>query len=126
MAAGRRRCTPRALFIALDSSHPLQRSPAKYFSGVHRFFVLQFWNFFLTSGAHTRKRTLASLRRIGSLLRGENGSRSECAKWLHKGNAALRVGSKKTFPDGALVKASAPFLFLTTDSCLVRMRLAKS
>ncbi len=70
------------------------------FSGVHRFFVSQFWNFFLTSGAHTRKRTIASLRWIGSLLRGENGSRSECANRPHQGNATHRVRSKKTFPKG--------------------------
>jgi hypothetical protein len=37
-------------------------------------------NFFLTSVAFTRKTTLVSLLRKRSLLRGESGSRSDCAK----------------------------------------------
>jgi hypothetical protein len=77
--AGRRRYIATRDFTASKGLQSLQSPFAKYFSGVHRFFVLHFWNFFLTSGAHTRKRTIASLRWIDSLLRGENGSRSVCA-----------------------------------------------
>jgi hypothetical protein len=102
--------TQRALFSALNRAHSLRSSPTKYFSGVHRFFVSQFWNFFLTSGAHTRKRTLASLRWIGSLLRGENGSRSACANRPQQGNATHRGWSKKRFQTGRS-HPWPPFLF---------------
>jgi hypothetical protein len=78
---------------------------------MYRFLVSQFWNFFLTSGAHTRKRTIASLRWAGSLLRGENGSRSECANRPHQGNAPRRVRSKKTFPKGRPHQRPPFFIF---------------
>ena len=109
--------TKRALFSVLDMSHLPQNSSIKYFAEVHRASFLQFWNFFLTSGAHTRKRTIASLRWIGSLLRGENGSRSECANRPHKGNAAHRVGPEKTFPEGAVTIVAA--LFCVCRACSI-------
>jgi hypothetical protein len=93
--AFRRLYQKRADFTALSRAHLFRSPPRKYFSRVHRFFISQFWNLFLTSGAHTRKRTIASLRWIGSLLRGENGLRSECANRQHLGNATHRGRSKK-------------------------------
>jgi hypothetical protein len=110
--AGRRRHIAMRVFSALNRRRSLRSPPTKYFSGVHRFFVSQFWNFFLTSGAHTRKRTIASLRRIGSLLRGENGSRSECADWPHQGNATPRSRSKKNVSRRGAYKHKRPVFIL--------------
>src|SRR5580704_2221069 len=71
--------TSRPLYCCASPTSFLEMFIREIFFAMHLFFVSQFWNFFLTSGAHTRKRTIASLRSIGSLLRGENGSRSACA-----------------------------------------------
>jgi hypothetical protein len=117
--ARRRRHNTMRIFAELSGPELLRSSATKYFSGVHRVFIMQSWNFFLTSGAHTRKRTIASLRWAGPLLRGENGSRSVCANWQQKGNATHRVKSRKTFPNGALTNGAPRFILPASSGKIV-------
>src|SRR5579862_1076911 len=76
---------------------------------MHFIFVSHFWNFFLTSGAHTRKRTIASLRWIGSLLRGEmvHGANARIGS---SGKRGHRASFKKRFQKGRPLQRP-PFLF---------------
>lgn len=98
-------CAPTRLRFAAKLREGIFSNTSSYFS------FRTFQNFFLTSGAHTRKRQIASLRRIGSLLRGEIGSRSECANRPPQGNANRVRSEENVFRTGRPGMTGAPFLF---------------
>ena len=87
------------------------------FFGADRKFVSRFWNFFLTSEAYARKRTIASLRRNDLLLRGENGLRSDCANGPIRETQHTESGLRQRFQEGGCQKRP-PFLFLLPGTIL--------
>ena len=113
-------------FCVSDKAAFVARITARnYFLPIASLFsFLHFWNFFLTSAALTRKRTIASLRWIGSLLRGENGSRSDCANRPRQGNARHRVRSEENVSNRAAT--SVPPFFICSCRAAVRIVLAGS
>jgi hypothetical protein len=83
----------------------------EYFSGTHSFFISQFWNYFLTSGAHARKKNPSeSAMAWLAAPRGEWFT-ERLRGWAHQGNAAHRVRSEENVSEKGGHNSGRLFLF---------------
>ena len=124
VAPSRRRFRKQAARRNNASETPAQQKPypasvkcfiARIFFPASSISIRSFRNFFLTSFPFTRKRALASETWRYSLLRGESGSRSDCANRhtgeTQDGQAATR---RERFQRGFPTRSGRPAFFSST------------